>query len=222
MIRSCAPHPCPGWSRVLPQLGAGRLRTGLRDSRDRLIASDPGSDGFARDSGRCSRSARRCSSSPCTRRRWVRLPTLALLMGAIVAMLASTSVSEPSRTATLLTMGGVPARRLGGRGAGRRHLGAPPARPDDLRRGLLRGGVGAPVRATLVHLRVPGLAGLLLRVVPAPAAERPCRTCVGAIVVASVWVGAAAADGSARRPAGAAAADRPGACGPGRGPASRR
>ena len=35
-------------------------------------------------------------------------PTLAVLIGAVVAMLVATSVSEPSRTATLRTMAGVP------------------------------------------------------------------------------------------------------------------
>jgi hypothetical protein len=97
-----------GWTRVRPSGGTARLRVALRDTRDRLIASDPGL-------GRLRQGLRAVLAVGTTvlvellyARNLGAPPTLALLLGAIVAMLASTMVSEPSRTATLRTMAGVP------------------------------------------------------------------------------------------------------------------
>lgn len=97
-----------GWTRALPARGTARLRTALRDGRDRLIASDPGL-------GRLRQGLRAVLAVGTTvlveqlYAQALGAPSiLALLMGAIVAMLASTSVSEPTRQATLRTMGGVP------------------------------------------------------------------------------------------------------------------
>ncbi|HSU74418.1 MAG TPA: FUSC family protein [Terrabacter sp.] len=102
-----SPTPA-GWSRVLPQLGAGRLRTGLRDARDRLVASDPGL-GRLRQALRAVLAVGTTVLVESLYARALGLPvTMAVLLGAIVAMLASTLVSEPSRTATLGTMAGVP------------------------------------------------------------------------------------------------------------------
>ena len=93
---------------MLPQLGAGRLRTGLRDARDRLVASDPGL-GRLRQGLKAvlavattvlvellyAASSGRPRPWPCwSGRSW--------------PCSSPRSVSEPSRTATLRTMAGVP------------------------------------------------------------------------------------------------------------------
>ncbi|GAA2746326.1 FUSC family protein [Terrabacter aerolatus] len=102
------PPTVPGWSRVLPQAGSGRLRDGLRDSRDRLIASDPGL-GRLRQGLKAVLAVGTTVLVELVYARAVGGPvTLAVLLGAIVAMLVSTLVSEPSRTKTLGMMAGVP------------------------------------------------------------------------------------------------------------------
>ncbi len=102
------PPTVAGWSRVLPLAGAGRLRTALRDSRDRLVASDPGL-GRLRQGLKAVLAVGTTVLVESVYARVLGLPpTLAVLIGAIVAMLASTLVSEPSRTQTAKTMAGVP------------------------------------------------------------------------------------------------------------------
>ncbi len=107
-----------GWTRALPARGTARLRTALRDGRDRLIASDPGLGRLRQGL----RAVLAVGTTVLVEQLYAQAlgapPILALLMGAIVAMLASTSVSEPSRRATLLTMGGVPVVASVGAGLG--------------------------------------------------------------------------------------------------------
>jgi uncharacterized membrane protein YccC len=102
------PTTVAGWSRVLPEVGAGRLRTALRDARDRLVASDPGLGRLRQ----ALKAVLAVGTTALVELLYARVlgapPTLAVLLGAIVAMLASTLVSEPSRTKTLRTMVGVP------------------------------------------------------------------------------------------------------------------
>lgn len=97
-----------GWTRALPAKGTARLRTGLRDTRDRLIASDPGLGRLRQGL----RAVLAVGTTVLVERLYAQAlgapAILALLMGAIVAMLAATSVNEQTRTATVLTMGGVP------------------------------------------------------------------------------------------------------------------
>lgn len=103
---------------MLPQLGAGRLRTALRDSRDRLVASDPGL-GRLRQGLRAVLAVGTTVVVESLYARALGAPaTMAVLVGAIVAMLVSTLVSEPSRTATLGTMAGVPLAAAVGVGLG--------------------------------------------------------------------------------------------------------
>ena len=102
------PPTLAGWSRVLPEAGAGRLRTAMRDSRDRLVASDPGL-GRLRQALKAVLAVGTTVLVELVYARVLGVPaTLAVLIGAIVAMLVSTLVSEPSRTQTLRTMAGVP------------------------------------------------------------------------------------------------------------------
>ncbi|HEV7172674.1 FUSC family protein [Pedococcus sp.] len=107
-----------GWTRALPARGTARLRVALRDGRDRLIASDPGLGRLRQGL----RAVLAVGTTVLVEQLYAQAlgvpPILALLMGAIVAMLASTSVSEPSRQATLLTMGGVPVAASVGAGLG--------------------------------------------------------------------------------------------------------
>ena len=102
------PSTAEGWSRVLPQLGAGRVRTGLRDARDRLVASDPGLFRLRRGLNAVLAVGTTVVVELAFARALGAPATLAVLLGAIVAMLVSTSVSEPSRATTLTTMAGVP------------------------------------------------------------------------------------------------------------------
>ncbi|MEW1953764.1 FUSC family protein [Terrabacter sp. NPDC080008] len=84
------------------------MGTVLRDSRDRLVASDPGL-GRLRQALRAVLAVATTVLVEGVYAGWAALPaTMAVLVGAIVAMLTSTLVSEPSRTATLGTMAGVP------------------------------------------------------------------------------------------------------------------
>lgn len=100
--------PVGGWSRVLPATGAARLRAEVRDARDRLVASDPGLGRL----GQALRAVLAVGTTVLVELVYAQLlgapPTLALLLGGIVAMLVSTLVNEPTRTATLRTMAGVP------------------------------------------------------------------------------------------------------------------
>ena len=194
------PITVAGWSRVLPEAGAGRLRTAMRDARDRLVASDPGL-------GRLRQALKAVLA----------VATTVLVELVYARVLGRSSdpgradrgdrgharlhlVSEPSRTKTLRTMAGVPVAASVGATLGVATVRAAPARPGHLRPGLLRRGLGPPVRPTVVHLRLPGLAGLLLRPVPAPAAGGaavPGRCHRGRVSVGR----AAAADCPARQPA---------------------
>lgn len=102
------PPTVAGWSRVLPQVGSGPVRDAVRDSRDRLVASDPGL-GRLRQGLKAVLAVGTTVLVEVVYARVLGVPaTLAVLLGAIVAMLVSTLVSEPSRTKTLRTMAGVP------------------------------------------------------------------------------------------------------------------
>ena len=102
------PTTVAGWSRVLPEVGPARLRATLRDARDRLVASDPGLGRLRQ----AMKAVLAVATTALVELMYARVlgapPTLAVLLGAIVAMLVSTLVSEPSRTKTLRTMAGVP------------------------------------------------------------------------------------------------------------------
>ena len=102
-----------------PITGAGALRGCPRRARRGLgppsatpatgwSPPTPGSAGSGRRSRRCWPWPRPCWWSCSTPASLGAPPTLAVLIGAIVAMLVATSVSEPSRTETLRTMAGVP------------------------------------------------------------------------------------------------------------------
>ena len=97
-----------GALRGLPEVGAAQARAAIRDARDRLVASDPGLGRLRQ----ALKAVLAVATTVLVELVYARVlgapPTLAVLIGAVVAMLVATSVSEPSRTATLRTMAGVP------------------------------------------------------------------------------------------------------------------
>ncbi len=97
-----------GAFRGLPEAGAARARAAIQDAGDRLVASDPGLGRLRQ----ALKAVLAVATTVLVELVYARVlgvpPTLAVLIGAIVAMLVATSVSEPSRTATLRTMAGVP------------------------------------------------------------------------------------------------------------------
>ena len=84
------PTTVAGWSRVLPEVGPARLRAALRDARDRLVASDPGLGRLRQ----AMKAVLAVATTALVELMYARVlgapPTLAVLLGAIVAMIVST------------------------------------------------------------------------------------------------------------------------------------